>query len=85
MADGVVVRYLVDKIDLQANLGGYLHAPILGRITDSNRFPRYELVYEGGGGRIYRGCARSWVLAVLAFGVGVILRGFPGLRNCHSW
>ena len=32
-----------------------------------------------------RGCAKSWVLAVLALGVGLMLRGFPGLRSCHSW
>ncbi len=32
-----------------------------------------------------RGCAKSWVLAVLALGVGLMLQGFPGLRSCHSW
>ena len=37
--------------------------------------------YLGGTG----GCAILWVLAVLALGVGLMLRGFPGLRSCWGW
>ena len=42
MTDNVVVSYLLEKLDLQANIGIYLHAPILAWFTDSNRLPSYE-------------------------------------------
>ena len=59
--------------DLQRNLWEWsVLALVMLRVVDENAYSQF-------------GCAKTWVLVVLVLGVWVMLRGFRGLRNCHSW